>query len=81
MCQGDDVTCPEFEAHRAALRDDLNAERRAFLRSGFVATGGAAAALAGGASLVTPALAQSTAARQPGEPSYHYLPVNADNVH
>jgi len=81
MCQGDDSNCPEFEAHRAAFKNDFRAERRAFLRSRFVATGGAAATLAGGASLVTPALAQSSTARQPDEPSYHYLPVNGDNVH
>jgi acetamidase/formamidase len=63
------------------FKEDLNHERRSFLKSSFVAGGGAAALTAGGLSLVTPALAQATAARQPKTPGYHYLPANADTVH
>ena len=43
MCAGDDRNCPDFELHRQKLLDDLDAERRSFLKSAFVATGGAAA--------------------------------------
>ncbi|HEY0292287.1 MAG TPA: acetamidase/formamidase family protein, partial [Hansschlegelia sp.] len=81
MCQGDDATCPQFELHYRALKDNLDAERRGFLKSGFVAAGGLATLGVGGASLVTPALAEATAARQPGERTHHYLPANADTVH
>lgn len=81
MCQGDDPNCVDFERHRAALRDDLARERRAFLKSTFVATGGAAALAAGGLSLVPAALAQSAAARQPAQTSHYHLPANADTVH
>jgi acetamidase/formamidase len=81
MCQGDDPNCADFERHRASLRDDLARERRAFLKSTFVATGGAAALAAGGLSLVPAALAQSAAARQPAQTSHYHLPANADTVH
>lgn len=82
MCKGDNVNCPQFEAHYAAFKEDLNIERRGFLRSGLFAAGGLAAfGAAGGLSLVTPALAQASAAKQPAERSYHYLPANADTVH
>jgi hypothetical protein len=81
MCQGDNPDCPEFEQHRAALMGDLQRERRAFLRSGFAATGAAAAMVASPLSLVSPALAQSSAQRQPGAASHHTLPANADTVH
>ena len=77
MCRGDDQTCPDFELHRQKLLDDLDGERRSFLKSAFLAGGGAAAAWAGGATLTTPASAQTT----PGQPTYHYLPANADTVH
>src|SRR5277367_1764332 len=77
MCTGDDHTCPGFELHRQKLLDDLDGERRSFLKSAFLAGGGAAAAWAGGATLATPASAQTT----PGQPTYHYLPANADTVH
>ena len=80
MCAGDDRSCPEFELHRQRLLDDLDAERRAFLKSAFVATGAAAALGATGGSLITPAVAQSTAPR-PGKPTYHYLPATVDTVH
>jgi len=40
MCVGDDRNCPQFELHRQKLLDDLDAERRTFLKSAFVATGG-----------------------------------------
>ena len=63
MCQGDDPNCAAFAEHRRRFLGDLAPERRAFLKSGFVATGGAAALAAGGLSLVTPALAQTSAAR------------------
>jgi acetamidase/formamidase len=77
MCTGDDHTCPDFELHRQKLLDDLDGERRRFLKSAFLAGGGAAAAWAGGATLATPASAQT----KPGQPTYHYLPANADTVH
>ena len=48
MCAGDDRNCPDFELHRQKLLDDLDAERRSFLKSAFVATGGAAALTAAG---------------------------------
>ena len=41
MCSGDDHNCPEFELHRQKLLDDLDCERRSFLKSAFVAGGGA----------------------------------------
>jgi acetamidase/formamidase len=77
MCAGDDRNCPQFEQHRQKLLDDLDAERRSFLKSAFVAGGGAAAAWAAGATLATPASAQPS----PGKPTYHYLPATADTVH
>jgi acetamidase/formamidase len=80
MCAGDDHNCPQFELHRQKLLDDLDAERRTFLKSAFVATGGAAALGATGGSLISPAAAQSAAPR-PGKPTYHYLPATADTVH
>jgi acetamidase/formamidase len=81
MCAGDDHTCPQFELHRQKLLDDLDAERRSFLKSAFVAGGGAAAAWAAtGSTLISPAAAQSAAPR-PGQPTYHYLPATADTVH
>lgn len=82
MCRGDDVNCPEFEKHYRSFREDLSAERRGFLKGGLFAAGGlAAVGGSGGLSLVTPALAQATAARTPGQPAYHYLPANAETVH
>jgi len=81
MCQGDDPNCSDFERHRAALRGELGRERRAFLKSGFVASGGAAAWAASGLSLVTPALAETSAARQPAQTGYHHLPANDQTVH
>ena len=80
MCAGDDRNCPDFELHRQKLLDDLDAERRSFLKSAFVATGGAAALTAGGMSLVSPAAAQTVAPRQ-GQPKHHYVPATADTVH
>ena len=80
MCAGDDRNCPDFELHRQKLLDDLDAERRSFLKSAFVATGGAAALTAGGMSLVAPAAAQTVAPRQ-GQPKHHYVPATADTVH
>src|SRR5689334_2484350 len=81
MCQGDDPSCSEFEQHRLRLRSDLARERRSFLKSTFVATGAAAGMASGALSLVTPALAQTTASRQSGQPQFHYLPANAETVH
>src|SRR5690606_469308 len=76
------VNCAHFEAHYKQFKEDLNPERRSFLKSGVLAAGGLAAfGAAGGATLVTPALAQASAARQKGAPSYHHLPANADTVH
>jgi acetamidase/formamidase len=80
MCIGDDITCPDFETHKAKFMGELDHERRSFLRSAFAAAGGAAALGAGGLSLVTPALAETTAKRA-GEPKYHYLPATAETVH
>jgi acetamidase/formamidase len=81
MCAGDDHNCPQFELHRQKLLDDLDAERRSFLKSAFVAGGGAAAAWAASSgTLISPAAAQSAAPR-PGQPTYHYLPATADTVH
>src|SRR6266516_1909216 len=59
MCAGDDRNCPQFELHRQKLLDDLDVERRSFLKSAFVATGGAAALGASGASLISPATADT----------------------
>ncbi|HWB45718.1 MAG TPA: acetamidase/formamidase family protein [Hyphomicrobiaceae bacterium] len=81
MCKGDDTSCPEFAKHAAEFREELDHERRSFLKSSFAAAGGASALMGGGLSLVTPALAQATKAKQPEHPSYHYLPANADTVH
>ena len=53
MCNGDDTTCPHFEQHRRDFLETMDHERRAFLKSAFVAGGGAAALGAGGLSLVT----------------------------
>jgi acetamidase/formamidase len=77
MCRGDDRSCPDFELHQQKLLDDLDAERRSFLKSAFLAGGGAAVAWAGSGTLATPASAQTKA----GQPTYHYLPANADTVH
>jgi acetamidase/formamidase len=79
MCKGDDQNCPDFELHRKKLLDELDSERRSFLKSAFVATGGAAALVAGG-TLISPAVAQ-TAAGQQGRPNHHYVPATADTVH
>ncbi len=82
MCRGDDANCPEFQLHYRAFKEELSAERRGFLKSSFVAAGGLATlGAAGAASLVTPALAQASAARAPGERRHHHLPANADTVH
>ncbi|MCP4619561.1 MAG: hypothetical protein GY844_24355 [Bradyrhizobium sp.] len=81
MCGGDDRSCPDFHEHNARLRAELDVERRSFLKSGFVATGGAVAMAGGRMSLVTPALAQMSQARQPSQRTHHYLPANADTVH
>jgi acetamidase/formamidase len=76
MCSGDDHNCPDFQQHRQKLLDDLDSERRSFLKSAFVASGGAAA-WAAGSTLTSPASAQV----RPGRPTYHYLPATADTVH
>jgi acetamidase/formamidase len=82
MCKGDDVNCPRFEEHAKTFREDLNAERRGFLKSSVLAAGGlAAVGAAGGLSLVTPALAEASAKKQPAKRGYHYLPANSDTVH
>jgi acetamidase/formamidase len=80
MCAGDDRNCPEYELHHHQLLADLDGERRSFLKSAFVATGGMAALTAGGASLGSAALAQS-AVTQAGRPNHYYLPATADTVH
>ena len=67
MCRGDDASCPDYEKHVEAFKGELNAERRSFLKSSFVAAGGLAATAAGGLSLVTPALAQASLQNQPAK--------------
>jgi len=81
MCRGDDPSCAEFERHRQDFHATMASERRAFLKSTFAATGGAAALAAGGLSLVSPALAQAATAKQPPQTSFYHLPANADTVH
>jgi hypothetical protein len=76
MCSGDDHNCPQFRQHRQELLEDLDAERRNFLKSAFVTGGGAAAWVTGNA-LMSPASAQV----RPGRPTHHYLPATADTVH
>src|SRR5262245_31833907 len=78
MCAGDDRNCPDFELHRQNLMEQLDAERRSFLKSAFAASGGVAALAAGGG--LAPAAAQTAAARQ-GKPNHHYLPASAETVH
>jgi acetamidase/formamidase len=78
MCAGDDHNCPQFELHRQKLLDDLDSERRSFLKSAVLASGAATAWAASG-TLVSPAAAQSAA--RPGKPGYYYLPATADTVH
>lgn len=56
-------------------------ERRALLRSGFATAGGAATLAAGGLSLVSPAPAQTAAARQHAQTSHIRLAATADTVH
>ena len=77
MCKGDDPGCENFETHRRQFAAELAPARRAFLKSGFVA----AASAAGGASLISPSLAETSAARQPAYASHYHLPANADTVH
>jgi acetamidase/formamidase len=79
MCSGDDYNCPQFELHRQKLLEELDSERRSFLKSAFAASGGAAAAWAAGGTLVASASAQSAA--RPDKPTYHYLPATAETVH
>ncbi len=79
MCAGDDHNCPDFELHRQQLVEELDSERRSFLKSAFAAGGGAAAAWAAAGTVISPASAQ-TAAR-PGKTAYHYLPATAETVH
>jgi hypothetical protein len=79
MCAGDDHHCPDFELHRRQLLEELDSERRSFLKSAFVTGGGAAAAWAAGGTVVSPASAQSTA--RPGGAAYHDLPATAETVH
>jgi acetamidase/formamidase len=82
MCRGDDLNCPQFKLHYERFKEGLDIERRNLLRSGVVAGGGLAAIGAiDGLSIVTPALAQASAARQPAQRSYHFLPANAETVH
>src|SRR3954454_15678431 len=56
MREGDDSNDTDFEAHRHASRSAMSAERRAFLKSGFAATSGAAALATAGISVVPPNL-------------------------
>ncbi|MCJ2024342.1 acetamidase/formamidase family protein [Methylobacterium sp. J-067] len=82
MCLGDDPTCAAFAEHRLRYRRDMASERRAFLKSTFAATGGAAAMMAAGTTLVSPALAQASAAKAAaGRTAHYHLPANADTIH
>jgi len=56
MCADDDHDCADFEQHRQMILDELDTERRGFLKSALVAAGGAAAACAAGG---TPVSAQA----------------------
>ena len=80
MCLGDDPACAAFAEHRLRYRRDLDHERRAFLKSSFVATGGAAAMAAGGLSLVSPALAEASGKAMKQSTHYH-LSASAETVH
>lgn len=81
MCAGDDIHCPHYETHKKQFMDALDQERRSFMKSAFVAAGGAAALSAGGMSLVTPQMAAAAETRMPAKRSYHHLPATADTVH
>ncbi|PJE26396.1 Acetamidase/formamidase [Pseudooceanicola antarcticus] len=82
MCLGDDVNCPDFEAHFQKFKEEINPGRRGFLGAGLMGAGGIAAfGATGGLSLVTPALAETSARNGPSTPSYHYLPANSETVH
>ena len=63
MCGGDDRSCPDFELHRQKILDDLDAERRSFLKSAFLTGGGAAAAWAGAGTLATPGVGNQASRR------------------
>ena len=75
MCSGDDLACPNFEAHRRQFHRDMAPERRAFISSGFVASGGGVAMAADALALVPAGLKRPTSTR------HHYLPATADTVH
>src|SRR5215467_9469034 len=79
MCAGDDQKCPQFELHRQKLLDELDAERRSFLKSALVASGSAAATWAAGGTVVAPASAQS--ATRPGKPTFYNQPATTETVH
>ncbi|MGU3361834.1 acetamidase/formamidase family protein [Methylobacterium sp. M6A4_1b] len=81
MCQGDDPSCGHFAEHRRRFLGDLAPERRAFLKSGFVASGGAAALMAGGLTLPGPALAEASAKRSLKQTTHYHLPATAETVH
>ena len=76
MCAGDDQTCPQFELHRQKLLEDLDHERRGFLR----AHSWRVVARPHG-----PQVARwpprHRRRQSPASPTYHYLPANSDTVH
>ena len=45
MCLGDDVNCPDFEAHFRQFKEEINPGRRGFLGAGLLGAGGIAAAI------------------------------------
>ena len=52
MCKGDDTSCPEFAKHAAEFREELDHERRSFLKSSRavrIANRASAATMAGAA--------------------------------
>lgn len=81
MCRGDDPNCAGFAEHRRRFLGDLAPERRAFLKSGFVATGGAAALVSGGLALAGPAAARADAKGKLGQTAHYHLPASAETVH
>jgi acetamidase/formamidase len=60
---------------------NLRVGRRNFLKGTLAAAGGMTALGAGNVSLVTPAMAQAAASRQPAQRSHYHVPATAETVH
>ena len=80
MCIGDDITCPDFEKHKAKFMGELGHERRSFLKSAFAAAGGVTAARRW-RPLPGHARSGPDGRKRAGEAKYHYLPATAETVH